>query len=106
MSTKFSSTNTRSSYNPYVSALFPSSRRVEHKVGESTKSIVNRVVTRLLSRDYLLGLPTSWADSFADDLDQEACHLLENSSALPMEKLVNRKYDPRAPEPSLFALYL
>ena len=70
---------------------------MERKVGESKESIVNRVVTRLLSRDYLLGLPISWADSFADDQDQEACHLLENSFALPMEKLVNCKYDPPGP---------
>ena len=84
------STNAPSSYNPYVSALFPGARRVEHKIGESKKSVVNRIVTRLLSRDYLLGLPISWADSLVDDQD-DACHLLEKLAALPMEKLVTCK---------------
>ncbi|RFU75373.1 transcription factor fum21 [Trichoderma arundinaceum] len=77
-----------SSYNPYAFSLLSGSPKVDPKVGES-KSTVNRIVTMVLSREYLLGLPTSWRDSLMDDQGHEAYHLLHNFAALPMEKLVN-----------------
>ncbi|KAE9373181.1 hypothetical protein N431DRAFT_534420 [Stipitochalara longipes BDJ] len=86
-STKISSVVAPSSYNTYVSALFPSPRRMESRMDESKKSVVNRIAAKLLSRDYLLGLPKAWADSSADDHNQESCLFLENFSALPMKKL-------------------
>jgi hypothetical protein len=87
--TRHSSTNSPSLYGSYQSAPVLNRRQVESKVNESKMSVVNRVVTRLLSRDYLLGMPTSWENSFPDPDDYEACSLPKSISALPMEKLIN-----------------
>jgi hypothetical protein len=89
-----SSTTALTSYNPYVSALFPDQPRVEHEVVESKISIVNNVAARLLSRNYLLGLPTEWTENLANDQAHEAYDLLENLSVPQMERLVDCKFQP------------
>lgn len=58
-------------------------------MGGSKQSIVNSATKRLLSRDYLLGLPTSWAESFTDEHNHGAPSLFEISSGIPMEKLID-----------------
>ncbi|KAI1324001.1 hypothetical protein F5Y16DRAFT_402849 [Xylariaceae sp. FL0255] len=77
-----------SSYNPYVSMLVPASRNAEGHVGNSKSSTVQRIVTRLLSRDYLLGLPLSWTDCTANESDQEVLNSIGNVSADLMTQMV------------------
>ena len=93
-SARTSFSNTPPSLNLSVSSLFPQSRRMESETFEPKKIVLNRLVAKLLSRNYLLGLPRSCTDSNTDDPGQEACQFLENTSALPMERLIDGKLDP------------
>jgi hypothetical protein len=64
-----------------VSTLIPGAREVEDRVGNSKSSIVQRIVTKLLSRDYLVGLPLSWTDSPGNESDQEVPDTIGDMSA-------------------------
>ncbi|KAI0975023.1 hypothetical protein F4678DRAFT_421696 [Xylaria arbuscula] len=82
-----------SSYNPYVSTLIPGSRKVEGHVGNLKSSIVQRIVTRLLSRDYLVGLPLSWTDGPANESGQEIPNTIGDMSAALMTQMIGLCFD-------------
>ncbi|KAI0158366.1 hypothetical protein GGR57DRAFT_44741 [Xylariaceae sp. FL1272] len=64
------------------------SRNVESHVGDSTLSTVQRIVTKLLSRDYLLGLPLSWTDCTANASGQDVPNSIADVSADLMTQMV------------------
>ncbi|KAI1820837.1 hypothetical protein F4861DRAFT_542572 [Xylaria intraflava] len=76
-----------SSYNsnPYVSALIPGSRKAEHITTFSKEAAVQRIASKLLSREYLLGLPALWG---GDDVDQVARYTLRTMPDALLKKMI------------------